>query len=192
MKSMVAGLVLASLSVPAHAEVVQADERGFVVSGSTTVTGVDAQGAWAQLVEPANWWSSDHSWSGDAQNMWLVPAVDGCFCEALPNAQNAEQVGSAEHMRVIHAVPGQLLRMRGSLGPLQSEALTGVLTIELEEVQLSGLPSRDIETGVTISWSYIVGGYARFPLAEIAPAVDGVMAEQMQRFADHLLYRLED
>ncbi len=187
MKSVVAGLLLAGLIVaaPARAEVVQADERGFVVSGSATVRGVSAQEAWAQLVEPANWWSSDHSWSGEAQNMWLVGAVDGCFCEALPGLESAEENGSAEHMRVIQALPGRLLRMRGSLGPLQSEALTGVLTIELAA-------TADKESALVISWTYVVGGYARFSLEEIAPAVDGVIDEQMQRFTAHLLHRLEE
>jgi hypothetical protein len=61
--------------------------------------------------------------------------------------------------------------MRGSLGPLQGEALTGVLTVTLEPV----------DEGTRLAWTYVVGGYARYPLPDIAPAVDGVIAEQMTR-----------
>ena len=48
-------------------------------------------------------------------------------------------------MTVVYAAPDKALRMRGALGPLQSEAVTGVLTIALEAVdgvmtqQLDGL-----------------------------------------------------
>lgn len=181
-----AALLLSCLAVPAQAEVVQADAGGFVVSGSITATRVSPEQAWEALLLPARWWSSAHSWSGDAANLWLAGTAGGCFCEAIPGPTNGDELGSAEHMRVIQAVPGQLLRMQGALGPLQSEAVTGVLTIELEDVTVAGLPSRDVETGVSIRWTYVVGGYSRLPLDQIAPAVDAVVGEQMEQLVGYL------
>jgi hypothetical protein len=186
MKWTFAALLLAGLAVPAQAEVVQADAGGFVVSGSVTATRVSRDQAWVALLVPARWWSSAHTWSGDAANLRLANTAGGCFCEAIPDPANGDELGSAEHMRVIQTVPGQLLRLQGALGPLQSEAVIGVLTIEIEDVTVAGLPSRDVETGVLIRWTYVIGGYSRVPLDQIAPAVDAVVAEQMQRLAAHL------
>jgi hypothetical protein len=161
----------------ARAEVSQSSESGFVVTGERTITGVTGAAAWAMLVQPGVWWNSAHSWSGDAANMTLDPRAGGCFCEAIPSAEGAASVGSVEHMRVIHVKPGAMLLMRGTLGPLQSEALTGVLTIEMEERPAS------LDTGpaVAVRWTYVVGGYSRLALPPIAPAVDQVLAEQMGR-----------
>jgi hypothetical protein len=157
------GLAVFSVS-PAAAEVVQSSEDGFVVAG-TGFTKAGPALVWSELVQPARWWSNNHTWSGDSGNLSLDPRSTGCFCEDLPVG------GSAQHMRVVRAVPGSLLRMEGALGPLQSEAVDAVLTIEIKEAD-----------GVTsIEWTYVVGGYARFSLQDIAPAVDGVLTEQMER-----------
>ena len=64
--------------------------------------------------------------------------------------------------------------MVGALGPLQSEPVTGVLTIALSEVK------RDGETSATkIVWEYNVGGPMRYEVPVISKAVDGVMALQV-------------
>jgi hypothetical protein len=167
---------LAQASV-ARAEVTQSSDSGFVVTGERSIAGVTGAAAWAMLVQPGEWWSSAHSWSGDAANMTLDPRAGGCFCEAIPTAQDGSSAGSVEHMRVIHVRPGAMLRLSGTLGPLQSEALTGVLTIEMEE-RAAGL---DSGLAVAVRWTYVVGGYSRFPLPSVAPAVDQVLAEQMER-----------
>ena len=79
-------------------------------------------------------------------------------------------------MRVIYADPGKALRMEGSLGPLQSEALTGTLTVTLNR---GG-------AGTRIVMEYVVGGYMRYKTDEIAPAVDKVLAEQIAGLAASL------
>jgi uncharacterized protein YndB with AHSA1/START domain len=161
------------LSAPTRAEVSAASDTGFVVSGEVDLAG-QSQRVWQELVHPQRWWSDDHSWSGDAGNMALDPVAGGCFCEAVPG----NQPGSAEHMRVVQVRPGELLVMRGAIGPMQGEALTAVLTL--------ALASRADGEGARLSWSYVVGGYARFPLTDLAPAVDGVISEQMARLQAHL------
>lgn len=169
MKTSLCAIALASLasSPLARAKVVQASESGFVTQSVTSVkAGPDF--VWDMLVQPAWWWNPQHSWSLDGHNFRLEPVAGGCFCETLPDG------GSVEHMRVIQAVPGEMLRMNGALGPLQSEAYTGTLTIELEV----------IDGATQITWTYVVAGYGRFPLEQLAAPVDGVQAEQLERLAN--------
>ena len=66
--------------------------------------------------------------------------------------------------------------MRGGLGPLQSEAATGVLTIVMSEV----------DEGTLIVWEYTVGGPMRYETPVISRAVDGVMSQQLGGLADLL------
>jgi alpha-D-ribose 1-methylphosphonate 5-triphosphate synthase subunit PhnG len=88
-----------------------------------------------------------------------------------PDGGKKKPVGSVEHMRVIYAHPRHVLRMQGALGPLQSEAVLGTLTVAIE-------PVKDTEGRSKISFSYVVGGYNRYKNAEIANAVDRVLGEQ--------------
>lgn len=165
------------LSGPAAAEVTASSETGFV-SRNTVEVKASPQDAWKTLIAPAGWWNGEHTYSGDAANMWLDAQATGCFCEKLPakDAPAGQRPGSVEHMHIIHADAGKVLRMSGGLGPLQSEAVNGTLTITLKPV----------DGGTRILWEYVVGGYMRYKTAEIAPAVDGVMAEQIGRLAAKL------
>lgn len=164
------GAGLAALPQIAAAEVAEADATGFTVRGTVRVAAAP-RAAWDGLTRPSRYWNGDHSWSGDAANFTLDPVAGGCFCEALPAGG-----GSVEHARVIYAAPGEMLRLRGALGPLQSEALTGVLTVTLKAV----------DGGTEIAWDYVVSGHARFGLVELAPVVDGVIGEQFGRLGDAL------
>lgn len=185
MRTYLAGLALAAATLtafPAQAEVSASSESGFVVSGELTLLNADPGDVWPELVAPGQWWSDAHSWSGSAANMTLDPIAGGCFCEVIPG----EQPGSVEHMRVIQVRPEELLVMRGGLGPLQGEALTGVLTIKLDFITAVSAQSADVSYGTKLSWTYAVGGYARFPLLDVAPAVDGVLLEQIERLATRM------
>ena len=77
---------------------------------------------------------------------------------------------------MLFSKPGQLLRLSGAFGPLQGEALTGTLTIQIKETP----------TGSALRFDYVVGGYMRFKVAEIAPAVDKVIGEQLLGLANAL------
>lgn len=159
----------------AQAEVTNTAENGFTVKHQTVVNGSPEE-VWKTVIAPARWWNGEHSFSGDADNFYLVPQAGGCFCELLrktdaDNIKSAE--GSVQHMRVIFAQNNQALRMSGALGPLQGEAVTGTLTI--------GLKPDGENTGV--SFVYKVGGYMEFPVDQIAPPVDGVIGEQLTRLA---------
>lgn len=108
-----------------------------------------------------------------------MPQAGGCFCETIPEVDEPGRFtlqGSAEHMRVVQAYPESALRMIGSLGPLQSEPVTGVLTIVISKVP----------KGTRIVFEYNVGGAMRYEVPVISKAVDGVMATQLAALAKPL------
>jgi hypothetical protein len=80
-------------------------------------------------------------------------------------------------MTVVMADPMKVLRMRGALGPLQSEPVDGVLTITMQAARGGG---------TKIVWEYVVGGHMRFEVAKISKAVDAVMSQQLGHLADKL------
>ncbi len=167
--------LFATGAVPAAAEVQAVGDGGFVSHNVVEVAASPAD-AWAKLLEPAAWWNGEHSYSGSAANMTVEPVAGGCFCEAIP-ATNAAAAGGVAHMRVLYLDPRvRTLRMSGGLGPLQSEAVTGVLTMTVE-------PSR---AGSKITWDYVVGGYMRMSMDQMAPLVDTVVGEQLSRLAASL------
>lgn len=172
------GLAAALSSTASHAEVVDQTDRSFVTR-DTAVVAASPREAWIALIAPARWWNSAHTWSADASNMSILPQGGGCFCERIPpnaNSDEAPLAGSAQHMTVVLAMPDQVLRMRGGLGPLQSEPVDGVLTVTLKPV----------DEGTQILWEYVVGGYFRYDVPVIAKAVDGVMSQQLEGLAKHL------
>jgi len=124
--------------------------------------------AWQALVHPEHWWPEDHTWSGARANLELVPAAGGCFCERWAG-------GSAEHARVLMALDGQLLRLRGSFGPLQDMGVTAILTVTLT-------PN---EQGTEARVTYRISGDASHQLDQFAAVVDQVIGQQFGQFARH-------
>ena len=85
-------------------------------------------------------------------------------------------MGSVQHARILFAKPNEMLRLSGALGPLQGEAVTGTLTIQI----------KPMDGGSLIRFDYVVGGYMRVKVADIAPAVDGVIGQQLAGLAKAL------
>lgn len=165
-------------AAPAAAEVTGGGPDSFV-SRNEVVVKASPKEVWLALISPATWWTSEHTWSGDAANLTLTPQAGGCFCEKIPEVDEPGRFtleGSVEHMRVIQAYPERALRMQGALGPLQSEPVSAVLTIAISEV----------EQGTRIVWEYNVGGPMRYELPVIARAVDGVMGLQLKSLSELL------
>lgn len=172
--------LLALGSVSAQAEVTGLSESGFVSRNEVSVA-VPPREVWQELVAVNRWWSGEHTYSGDAANLYLDPQATGCFCEKLPvpeGAPSGQRMGSIEHAHIVYADPVRgVLRMTGGLGPLQGEAVHATLTITLK--RLDG-------GGTAIVWNYVVGGYMRMKMADIAPVVDRVLGEQVNRLATRL------
>lgn len=158
------------LASPALAEVKSATSAGFEVVHTATIAASPAD-IFAALGRIGAWWSSDHSYSGDARNMTIELRAGGCFCEAIP-----PQGGSVEHMRVVWASPGKALRLRGGLGPLQGEGGDGALTWTIEPAP----------GGAKVDQSYVFGGYVRGGAEKLAPLVDKVLGEQLSRLNAYL------
>ena len=162
------GAVIAS---PAAADVKASSAAGFEVE-SRTIVGASPAEAYAMLVRIGDWWDSAHTYSGNSANMSLEAEAGGCFCESLPKGG-----GTVEHMRVVYAQPGVMLRLQGGLGPLQAEAISGTLTWVLKAVP----------GGTEITQTYIVGGYVRGGAAKLAPLVDQVLRQQLSGLERRLL-----
>jgi uncharacterized protein YndB with AHSA1/START domain len=133
-------VLLAAAMLPALAvsEVKQASPDGVIFEHRFELSAAPAD-AWTVLVHPERYWPSEHTWSGSAANLSLAPQAGGCFCEQWDG-------GSAEHGRVVMAIPGRLLRFRGSLGPFQEMAVTGIMTIALTPAGTSSMRSRRSST----------------------------------------------
>lgn len=165
-------------AAPVAAEVTGEGPDSFVSRHEVVVTASPKE-VWLTLISPATWWTKEHTWSGDAANLTLTPQAGGCFCEKIPEVDEPGRFtleGSVEHMRVVQAYPERALRMQGALGPLQSEPVTGILTIVISQV----------EQGTRIVWEYNVGGPMRYEVPVIARAVDGVMGLQIKSLAKGL------
>lgn len=170
-----ATLLLAApiMVVPAQAKVIDQSDIGFTVAHTAQVAATPDD-VWKMLRLPERWWSKEHSWSGDAANFWLDSQAGGCFCEKLPGEGGA--MGSVQHARILFAKPGEMMRLSGAFGPLQGEAVTGTLTIQIKKTA----------TGSAIRFDYVVGGYMRLKVTDVAPAIDKVLGEQLVGLAKAL------
>lgn len=155
-------LLLLSVAAVSFAEVMDKSASGFLVRNTVTVTAKPAS-VYAAISEPSKWWEAAHTWSGDAKNLSLVARVGGCFCERLSSG------GEVQHMSVIYADPGKLLRLSGALGPMQESGVVGTLTFDLK-------PSGE---GTQITMTYSAGGYFQGGMQALAAPVDQVLVAQL-------------
>lgn len=167
MKPIPLAALLASLFVfgaAARAEVRQAAADGFFVAFSEQVAAPPAK-AYAAIVAVPAWWSGEHTWSGQASNLSLKAEAGGCFCERWAG-------GSAEHGRVVMALPDNLLRLEAALGPLQEFALKGILSFWVRS---------DDDGSTRIEVEYRVNGASASGLEALAPQVDEMLGAQVAR-----------
>lgn len=167
-----ASLVIASIPLISQADVIEAGDGGFVVSHAVDTSATPEQ-SWAAMVEGiSEWWHPEHTWSGDAANLYIKPELGGCFCERLPN-------GGVEHLRIIYFKPITEIHFDGSLGPFQTMAAQGRMVWKIEPT----------EAGSRITFTYLVHGFTAGGFTGIAPAVDGVITLQLDRLAQNLAAR---
>ena len=79
-------------------------------------------------------------------------------------------------MRVLYVAPAKTIRMSGALGPLQAHGLAGSLTWNLASAG----------EGTTLTVTYSVGGFMEGGFEKMAPGVDGMWAEQVQRLKGYV------
>jgi uncharacterized protein YndB with AHSA1/START domain len=160
-----AGLIGAVVifATPARGEVVDKAANGFTVKVVLQVAAPPGTVYTSLVRHVGEWWDGEHTYSGDAKNLSIIPEPGGCFCETLP-------AGGVQHGTVVNVAPGKLLRIVGSLGPLQESGTSGAMTWQIE-------PSG---TGSKLTFTYAVGGYVAGGLEKLAPIVDGVLNHQVQ------------
>lgn len=163
LSSILAFTVLSALPVLGHAAVKQARSDSLLIQDHRALHVTPAQ-AYTALVDVAHWWNSQHTWSGNAANLSLVPEAGGCFCERWSN-------NSVQHMQVLWASKDHLLRLQGGLGPLQDMAVQGVMTFAL----------KPDGKGSTLSFEYRVNGASGSGLDKLAADVDEVLMQQLDR-----------
>jgi uncharacterized protein YndB with AHSA1/START domain len=143
----------------------QVTPNGFLVKLDANVSAPKPKVYDALVGQVGSWWNPEHTYSHDAKNLSIDPRPGGCFCEKLPNG------GGVEHLRVVYIAPGDILRLSGGLGPLQSSGLAGSLTWKLTG---DGDNTR-------VQLSYSVGGFVDGGFEKLAPAVESMLNEQLSR-----------
>ncbi len=163
---MCAGLLAAAGA--AQAETSGVSPSGFIVTIRREVRATPQQvfDAFGRIDQ---WWNGEHTFSGSAANLSLGMTAGDCFCERWNG-------NSVMHAQVIYVAKGSVVRMRGSLGPLQDLAVTGVLTF-----------ATGAADGKTIlKFVYRVSGSPDAALDKLAGPVDGVMNEQATRLVSFI------
>jgi uncharacterized protein YndB with AHSA1/START domain len=156
---------LLALLPGARAEVADSGPNGFTVK-ITQVIQAPPDEVYRRLVRNVgDWWNPEHTYSHNAHNLSIEEKAMGCFCEKLPNQ------GGVRHMEVIYVDPGKILVMTGALGPLQSLAATGSMTIQFS-------PGAG---GTRLDVNYAVAGYLAAGMKSWAAPVDAMLTEQFTR-----------
>jgi len=121
------------------------------------------------LARPSAWWSDAHTYSGSAANLRMDLRPGGCWCEDLPG-------GGVKHAEAVLVWPERnMVRFDAPFGPLQSLGADAVLTV-------TWAPAPEGQ-GRLLKWTFVVVGPGAGALAD---PVEGVMAEQFGRLAEHL------
>lgn len=154
------GFMLAAST--AVAETSGVSPSGYFITHKAEVNATPAQ-VYSALGQLGRWWNSQHTYSGKSENLVVELRAGGCFCEHWEG-------NSIEHARVIYATRDKVVRMEGSLGPLQDMAVTGIMNWIIA--------TADGKTKLT--FTYRVRG-AEASLEKTAEIVDKVMGEQFTR-----------
>ena len=166
-KTIAASLLLFTLT--GHAEVTDSASNGFTIRHVSNVASDRATLYQLAVNRIGEWWNGDHTFSGDAANMYIEPRALGCFCEVIGEA------ATVVHLTVTFVNPGQMIRLTGGLGPLGLMGVNGNMTWEFA----------DEDDGASVTWTYSVGGYLDGGLDSVAAAVDGVLLEQLSRLESY-------
>jgi len=152
----------------ANSAVADSSSGGFTIKLTYLVKAPPAAVYGGFIHNIGEWWNADHTYSHDSHNLSIDEKPMGCFCEKLPNQ------GAARHMEVLTLIPGRALVLSGALGPLQSLAAVGTLSLQLS-------PSPE---GTKLDVTYALGGYLPSGLNTFAAPVDSVLQDQFTRLKD--------
>ncbi len=163
-------LALVAVSGSAEAEVTDSSELGFTIVHERLVSAPRMEAWRAAVQEVGQWWSDDHTITGDASRLRIDARPLGCFCESLGGS------AGVVHLTVTFVNPGVILRLTGGLGPLGLMGVSGNMTWEFN----------DVDEGTLLRFTYAVGGYRPGGLADVAAPVDRVVGEALQRLEAYI------
>jgi uncharacterized protein YndB with AHSA1/START domain len=161
-------LLLALLSLPALGEVRASAPAMLQLEDGVEIAAPPAK-VYRALSQIDRWWSSQHTFSGSAHNLHLQLEEGGTWSETWKG-------GGVEHGRVIRWAKDSILVLDAPLGPLQSMAVRAVLTFALA-------PSAK---GTRLTLTYRVSGDPSHGLDKLAPAVDRVLSQQLERLRSYV------
>lgn len=168
LKIISASLALTMLATTASAEVKARTDNGFTLAFERPVR-AEPETVLEAVAMPAGWWSSEHTYSGDAANIRLDLIPGGCWCEALPG-------GGVKHAEVVMVWPERrMVRFDAPFGPLQGLGADAVLTMTWSDPPEGGER--------LLKWTYVVEGPGTGAMADV---IDSVMTEQFRRLGDRL------
>ena len=156
-------LVLPALSL---ADVTSSAANGFTVEHELVVDAPRMAVYEAAINSVGQWWSSDHTMSGDASRMSIDERVMGCFCEDLDSGNGVV------HLVVTFVNRGIVIRLTGGLGPLGLMGVAGNMTWEFFDAP---------DGGTRLKWTYAVGGHREGGLDALALPVDYVIGDALSR-----------
>jgi len=159
--------ILAKVSAVARAEVIQSAPDHYVLRHEARSV-LPPDQLWTRLISPHRWWHPDHTYSGDAGNLYLDIEPSGTWSEEWDG-------NYVVHGRVLLAKKNEQLRLDAPFGPLQELAVQVVWTITLTPHEAGGtlVVFDERATGSEISG-----------LDDLAPAVDFVKQEAISRLVD--------
>lgn len=164
---MITVLLTGMMSVAAQAEVVKSTAEGFIVAHTVNIESDTVTVFETMTSKVGRWWDPGHSFSGNADNMLIS---DLCFCEHWDG-------NLVRHLSTVIWLEDSKVVMEGGLGPLKELGLSGTMIWAL-------IANDDATT--TVNWKYHVYGYSDTNLITLAPAVDGVLGEQMGRLLESI------
>src|SRR5262245_7329668 len=158
-------LATVTLAISARADVIESSPARFATKNDSLINAAPAAVYTALTDGIGKWWDPAHTFARDAHNLSLEAKPGGCLCERLPDG------GGVEHMRVVYASPGKLLRLTGAIGPMQEAPLAGTMTWALSQA----------DKATKVELSYGVGGFRVGGFRDLPSVVDGVMRGQLLR-----------
>lgn len=147
----------------AHADILLATPEHYSLK-QEAISGLGPDAMWNRLIHPEIWWHPEHSYSGNSANLSLDAVAGGAWTETWGD-------GSVEHGRVLQVQTGKTLRLDAPFGPLQDLAVQVIWTITIEPY----------EDGSKVIFTEVANGTAASKLDALAPAVDFVKTEAIQR-----------
>ena len=160
-------LLLATLTVcgwSANAEITDQSTQHFVVAEQFKSNKSLAE-VYRQFTQVSQWWEADHSFLGNADNLFFDFDKQRCFCEKVDGG------GFIQHLEVIHVRPQKQVVFNGGLGPLQDQPVIGKMIWTFELVDKAVLVKVEYRV-----FGMIIGGMGQWP-----KAVDFVVTTQVKR-----------